>query len=314
MTRDKVTIGDSPSWDTASAQYSFGLWVKATQISANYWSAFYGQDQTRLLLRVADLGGGQYGWILKLGTTGTSCVITSSAVPWMSSMDGNFHLLTAVHDGAKCYLYADGTKIGSANSTGNTSFGTVGSLALGNPNAYADNLILDEFRALPGTAITASRALTEYNNVSSSTFLTFGSLDDGSPPAITLTSPASGASLSGTAALTATSTDLVGVAGIKFYYDSTHLIGSEVVATSSPDTYQTTLNTTALSDGSHTLIAVARDSFGNTTTSTPVTVTVSNNTASGSRIDPASYSPPIAPTGGDRSPKICKPSPHRYNG
>ena len=103
---------------------------------------------------------------------------------------------------------------------------------------------------------------------------------DASPPVVTLTSPLTGANISGSAVLTVTSTDNFdslgqGVQGIKFYYDSTHLINSEVTATSGPSTYITSWNALGL-DGSHTLIAVSRDLAGNVTTSSPLTVTVSN--------------------------------------
>ena len=40
--------------------------------------------------------------------------------------------------------------------------------------------------------------------------------------------------------------------------------------------YSATLNTTTLTNGTHTLTAIARDINGNTTTSAPVTITVAN--------------------------------------
>jgi len=107
-----------------------------------------------------------------------------------------------------------------------------------------------------------------------------GSVDPDTPPDTTaptvgITVPESGASVgSGNITVTATSTDGTGVSGVKFYYDTSNQIGSEITSTSSPNTYTTTWNTTAVSEGSHTLIAVARDAAGNRATSTAVTVTV----------------------------------------
>jgi len=48
--------------------------------------------------------------------------------------------------------------------------------------------------------------------------------------------------------------------------------------TPSGSTYSITWDTTAVSNGTHTLTAVARDAAGNTQTSTGVTVTVNNVT------------------------------------
>ena len=88
-----------------------------------------------------------------------------------------------------------------------------------------------------------------------------------------MTAPAAGATVSGTQSVTATAADNVGVVGVQFKLDGANL-GAE--DTASP--YSTTWNTTTATNGSHTLTAVARDAAGNTTTSTSVTVTVSNST------------------------------------
>jgi hypothetical protein len=95
---------------------------------------------------------------------------------------------------------------------------------------------------------------------------------DTTAPAVSLTAPAAGATLSGTATLTATASDNVGVAGVRFQLDGTTDIGSEI--TSSP--YTRGWDTSAVANGSHTLRAIARDAAGNSTTSAPVSVTVSN--------------------------------------
>jgi glutamine amidotransferase PdxT len=94
---------------------------------------------------------------------------------------------------------------------------------------------------------------------------------DTTPPAVSITGPAGGATVSGTVTLTATATDNVGVAGVQFKLDGVN-VGTE--DTSSP--YSRTWNAATASNGTHTLTAVARDAAGNQTTSAAVTVTVSN--------------------------------------
>src|SRR5438876_7095463 len=96
---------------------------------------------------------------------------------------------------------------------------------------------------------------------------------DNTPPTVSITSPASGSTVSGTINVTASASDNVGVAGVQFMLDGGNL-GAE--DTSAP--YSVSWNTTTASSGSHTLTARARDAAGNATTSTAVAVTVSDTT------------------------------------
>ena len=95
---------------------------------------------------------------------------------------------------------------------------------------------------------------------------------DTTVPTVSITSPSSGSTVSGTITVSANATDNVGVAGVQFKLDGNSL-GSEDI--SSP--YSTSWNT-SVSTGSHTLTATARDAAGNTTTSSSVTVTIQSST------------------------------------
>jgi hypothetical protein len=97
------------------------------------------------------------------------------------------------------------------------------------------------------------------------------SAGDATPPAVSVTSPAGGATLSGMTALSATASDQSGVAGVQFLLDGA-AIGSEM--TSAP--YSMNWSTTGATDGRHVITARARDNANNTSTSAGVTVTVSN--------------------------------------
>jgi Concanavalin A-like lectin/glucanases superfamily/Domain of unknown function (DUF1929)/Bacterial Ig domain/Bacterial Ig-like domain/Galactose oxidase, central domain len=97
---------------------------------------------------------------------------------------------------------------------------------------------------------------------------------DTTPPATSLTAPAAGANVSGAnVSVTANASDNRGVTSVQFRLDGNDLGSAD---TSAP--YSTVWNTTATSNGNHTLTAVARDAAGNTTTSAPVTVNVDNGT------------------------------------
>ena len=83
------------------------------------------------------------------------------------------------------------------------------------------------------------------------------------PPTVSITAPAAGATVSGTVAVTAGASDDVGVAGVQFRLGAGNL-GSE--DTSAP--YSISWDTTTVSNGSYSITAVARDTAGQTTTST----------------------------------------------
>ena len=91
------------------------------------------------------------------------------------------------------------------------------------------------------------------------------------PPTISITAPVGGATVSGTASVSATASDNVGVAGVQFLLDGA-LLGPELV---SPP-YSISWATANSANGSHTLTAMARDASGNVTTSASVAVTVAN--------------------------------------
>jgi hypothetical protein len=89
------------------------------------------------------------------------------------------------------------------------------------------------------------------------------------PPTISMTSPASGSTVSGPTTVSATASDNVGVVGVQFKLDGANL-GAEMVT--SP--YTGTWDPSTTANGIHTLTGVARDAAGNTKTSGSVTVTV----------------------------------------
>ncbi|MCY7355301.1 MAG: Ig-like domain-containing protein [Lysobacter sp.] len=108
-----------------------------------------------------------------------------------------------------------------------------------------------------GNSTTSAAATFTINNTAPA---------DTTPPTVS----ASEAGSSGTITLSATAADNVGVSNVEFYVDGV-LKGSDAATP-----YSMTLDSTTLSDGSHSLTAKAFDAAGNTTTSAAVAFTVSN--------------------------------------
>ena len=92
------------------------------------------------------------------------------------------------------------------------------------------------------------------------------------PPAVSITSPSMLSVLTGTITVSATASDDVGVVGVQFLLDDSAL-GAEVKTAP----YSVPWDTTKVSNGNHTLTAVARGGAGYTATGAPVVVLVNNS-------------------------------------
>ncbi|MES2014355.1 MAG: Ig-like domain-containing protein, partial [Patescibacteria group bacterium] len=94
---------------------------------------------------------------------------------------------------------------------------------------------------------------------------------DTTAPTVSLTAPTTGSTVHGSSvALTATASDNVQVDGVKYYLDGVSL-GAEAATP-----FTTSFDSTGKSDGSHSVVAVARDSSSNYATSTAATITIDN--------------------------------------
>ncbi|GEM_PF-1400155 len=94
-----------------------------------------------------------------------------------------------------------------------------------------------------------------------------------SKPTVSITSPANESTVRGTAvSLTASASDDVGVTQVEFLVDGAWVNEDK----DDTDGWSATWDLTGVSDGAHTITAIATDSAGQTTTSAGVTVTVDN--------------------------------------
>jgi hypothetical protein len=163
---------------------------------------------------------------------------------------------------------------GSDVTIGGTAGGTKSVGVSGGPSTYS---VAVSGMTSSGTvtatiaAGVASDAAGNTNTASTSTdnTVTFN-LPDTTAPTVSITSPANGATVSGTINVTASASDNVSVAGVQFQLDGV----ARADDTSAP--YSISWDTTTAADDTHTISAVARDAAGNTRTSATITVTVSN--------------------------------------
>jgi hypothetical protein len=185
-------------------------------------------------------------------------------------------------------IYAPGSSITSAWHTGATATNTISGTSMASPHVAGvaalylscnpsatpqqvrDALVNNATTGVVGDAKPGSPNALLY-----SAFITCGGTPgDTTPPTTSLTAPTGGATLSGTATVSANASDNVGVTRVEFYAGST-LIGTD---TSAP--YSISWTTTGVANGSYTLTSRAFDAAGLSGTSAGVAVTV-NNTTSG---------------------------------
>ncbi len=193
----------------------------------------------------------------------TTAPVRSAGSPTGTQSFGtaSVNLTLTTDEAATCkYSASSGTAYGSMSSfgtTGGTSHSqTINSLSNGSSYTYY-------VKCQDGSANTNA---TDYS-------ISFSVASDSTAPTVSLTAPSDAATVTGSSvSLTATASDNDAVAGVQFKLDTNTLVGSE--DTGSP--YAATWDSTGVADGSHTLIAVARDSTGNYATSSTVTVTVDN--------------------------------------
>ena len=123
---------------------------------------------------------------------------------------------------------------------------------------------------------TSTTAQTAYNTLAQDSFYSASvatANPDTTPPTVSVTSPAANSTQKGSVTITASASDDVAVATVAFTVDG------QPISTSTTAPYTATLDTTTLTDGTHSLAAVATDTSGNSTTSAPVAITVANGTA-----------------------------------
>ncbi len=194
------------------------------------------------------------------GLTATPLSETQIAVSWPAATD---NVGVTGYDVERCQGASCTTFALIATPTA-TSFGDTG-LTAGTTYRY-------QVRARDAAGLVSL-----YSPIATATTLT----PDTTPPLVTLTAPADGASVAGLVSVSATASDNVGVAGVQFLLDGSPL-GAEVLTAP----YALTWNSTTVVNGSHTLAARARDAAGLQTTTPAITVTVANL---------ADTTPPTAP-------------------
>jgi glucose/arabinose dehydrogenase len=181
-----------------------------------------------------------------------------------------WHHVALSYDGSDLRAYLDGVLQGSAQLASLDSVS--GILQVG---AWINGArIVDFFGGLIDEIRIYNRALSQaeiQNDMNTPVGGAPGPVPDTTPPAVAITFPASGATVSGTITVSASASDDVGVVGVQFLLDGANFGAMDTTAP-----YSISWDTTTTSNGAHAIAAIARDAAGNQTSSNLVSVTVSN--------------------------------------
>jgi hypothetical protein len=173
--------------------------------------------------------------------------------------------LGGTYDGANLRLYVNGALASTTAVTGAMP-ATTNALRIGGNTVWGEyfNGLIDDVRVY-NRALTIAEIQTDMSTPVATP------APDTTAPTATVTAPADRATVSGTTTVSASATDNVAVAGVRFLLDGNPLGAEDTTAP-----YSVAWNTAGVADGPHTLTAVARDAAGNTSTANPVNVTVAN--------------------------------------
>jgi chitodextrinase len=222
------------------------------------------------------------------GNSATSAVVTVKVNNTVPDTTPPTVSMTAPANGAT----VSSTVAVSANASDNVAVASVqfqldnanvGTPVLAAPYTYSWNTTKSNNGAHTLRAIATDTSNNSTTSASVTVTVNNGPTDT-TPPTVSMTAPANGATVSNTVTVSANASDNVAVASVQFQLDNVNLGSADTVA---PYTYS--WDTTKSTNGSHTLRAIATDTSNNSTTSASVTVTVNNG--------PADTTPPSVPTG-----------------
>ena len=254
-----VTVPDSASLDLTTG-ITLEAWVNPTALAGSWRTVIIKETTNGMAYALFAANSGD----LPLGQVqigGEQSAVGPTALP----LNTWSHLATT-YDGTTLRLFVDGNQVATKAQTGSAAVST-GMLRIGGNSIWSE-----PFRGLIDEVRVYNRALTAAEIQTDMTTPVAPAAPDGQPPTVGLTAPAAGP-VGGTVTVAATAADNRGVAGVRFRLD-----GNDLGAEDTGAPYQVQWDTTQAASGNHALTAVARDAAGNTTTSAPVAVTVTNST------------------------------------
>lgn len=244
-TSSSVRIEDAPAFHLTNGM-TLEPWVNPA--SASGWrTAILKESPTALAYSLYSRNSANRPAAV-INTGGADVAATSSAAVALNVWTH----LAATYDGSRLRLYVNGVENANLSSTG-TLIPTASPLRIGGNAVWGEYFkgMIDEVR-IYNRALSAVEIQTDMNTP----------VDGG--PTISITAPASGASVAGSVAIAASAAAPAGVSVVQFMVD-----GGTVGAKVTEEPSSIIWDTTAVGDGSHVLTAALRDCASTTVNSQP---------------------------------------------
>lgn len=259
------TANDSAKWDTFELASTVQKWVDGT--APNLGVLFKFSNETPRSVN-------WFAYDSQYDTWDTSLRPKLSLV----YADGSRALPPAVAVGAPA---PGGNVSGTVTvTTGASDDGRVAKVELYVDNALASTVTSAPWQFAWNTTTLAAgnhtlkAVATDDAGLQTTSSLVTVNVDNSAAPATSVTSPAAGATVSGTATVSASATDDRSVSHVEFYVDGNRFTDTAVAPYSAP--LDTANAADPVFDGSHTLTTKAYDAGGHVTTSSSVVITVKN--------------------------------------
>jgi hypothetical protein len=252
-----VTIADAPSLDLSKGM-TLEAWVDPTSLKSPDagWAAAVAKEHKN---STDDVSYALYGATGTGTGPGSQALVGSDQTAASSSplTLNQWAFLATTFNGSVLRTYVNGTLVASRSVSGSILSTTDPLVIGGDASGEMFTGLIDNVR-IYNIALSQSAIKSDMSSAVSS-----------AGPTVTITSPAPGAIVSHTITVSA---------GVSSAVTSVQLVvdGSAVGTAVKTAPYNFTLDTTALTTGTHTLAVRATDSSGKTTTSAPISVTVDN--------------------------------------
>src|SRR3989338_9139149 len=205
-------------------------------------------------------GYSNYGASLDIVAPGGDTSVDQNSDGYVDGVLQNTFNPNTKNTGSFGYWFFQGTSMATPHAAG------VAALVIGNSNAQTPHQVRAALQETADDLGALSRDDTYgWGLVNAAAALSWSAgppPPSDNPPAVSITSPASGVEVSGVITVAADASDDNGIMEVSFYANDT-LIGFD-----STNVYEVSWDTTAASEGSNFLTAVARDTAGQTASST----------------------------------------------
>ncbi len=216
---------------------------------------------------------------------GNSLDIVAQRAYFRTASSGSGTEVSTPTVGQSLYVYADYQLTGSGSAVSVTERALMdGTVFCSCANSATPGQSYSTWCSQVWTATSGAHTLRwdfDYNNTvpetnenNNSASVAFTSASDTIAPSTSITTPASGAIVSGTVVVSATASDNIGVTSLEIDID-----GVQKASNTNATSLSYSWNTTQVSNGQHTIVSKASDAAGHIATSSTVTVTVANGLA-----------------------------------